>query len=132
MEQKIKRGDYITYSEGAKKYSVSIQTFRRMAAKAEAVYKQNHHSLVNVKQFEKFLELFKVGDVMPSNQDIMREIMKRNNSVWVRYDEGAWLYSMSRNMFMKLAADAGALYKIYGVTLINTLILDYHLESFRI
>lgn len=132
MEKKIKIGDYITYAEGAKRYSMSIQTFRRLAIGAGVVYKQNHNSRVNVKEFESFIQQFKVGDTIPSNQEIMKEILKRDRAIWVRYEEGAWLYSMSRNMFMKIAAEAGALYKIYGVTLVNTPILDYHLEAFRI
>ena len=48
---------------------------------------------------------------------------------FVRYKEGAELYSMSERKFMDLAKDAQATYKIDHV---NCDILDEYLESFRI
>lgn len=51
---------------------------------------------------------------------------------FVRYREGAELYSMSERKFMDLAKDAQATYKINQVVLVNCDILDEYLESFRI
>lgn len=51
---------------------------------------------------------------------------------FVRYKEGAELYSMSERKFMDLAKDAQATYKIDHVVLVNCDILDEYLESFRI
>ena len=51
---------------------------------------------------------------------------------FVRYDEGALLYSMCRHTFMKLAAEAGSVYKVGRVSLVNTRIFEEYLEQFRI
>lgn len=51
---------------------------------------------------------------------------------FVRYKEGAELYSMSERKFMDLAKDAKATYKINQVVLVNCDILEEYLESFRI
>lgn len=51
---------------------------------------------------------------------------------YIRYDEGAERYSMSKHTFMKLAKDAHAVYKINRLSLVNTKIFEEYLESFRV
>jgi len=51
---------------------------------------------------------------------------------FVRYEEGAERYSMSKHSFMKLAHDARAVYKINRISLVNTKIFEEYLESFRV
>lgn len=51
---------------------------------------------------------------------------------FVRYDEGAQLYSMSTHTFMRLAANAKAVYKVNRVSLVNTKIFEEYLETFRV
>lgn len=51
---------------------------------------------------------------------------------FVRYDEGAELYSMCRNTFIKLANDAHAVYKVNRLVLVNVKIFEEYLETFRI
>lgn len=48
---------------------------------------------------------------------------KVNTKNFIRYDEGAERYSMSKHSFMKLAQDARAVYKINRITLVNVKIL---------
>ena len=55
---------------------------------------------------------------------------KVNTKNFIRYDEGAERYSMSKH-FMKLAQDARAVYKINRITLVNVKIFEEYLESFR-
>ena len=43
---------------------------------------------------------------------------KVNTKNFIRYDEGAERYSMSKHSFMKLAQDARAVYKIRGKRII--------------
>lgn len=57
---------------------------------------------------------------------------KEERKYFVRYDEGARLYSMSKHSFMKLAAEAKAVYKINRISLVDTRIFEKYLESFRI
>ena len=61
-----------------------------------------------------------------------RKRENRRQKVYVRYDEGAKLYSMCKHTFMKLAAEAGAVYKINRLSLVNTKIFEEYLETFRV
>lgn len=51
---------------------------------------------------------------------------------FVRYAEGAEMYSLSLRKFQDLAKDAGAIHKIGRAALVNIEILDRYIESFRI
>ena len=50
---------------------------------------------------------------------------------FVRYKEGAQIYSMSEREFNKLAHDAKAVYKRNKMALVNLDIIDSYLEYFR-
>ena len=65
-------------------------------------------------------------DKRPKKREAARQ------KIYVRYDEGAELYSMCKHSFMKLAAEAGAVYKINRLSLVNTKIFEEYLETFRI
>lgn len=51
---------------------------------------------------------------------------------FVRYPEGAKMYSMGLTKFQEIAKDAKACYKVGQLVLVNTEILDEYLETFRI
>ena len=55
-----------------------------------------------------------------------------NNKKFVRYKDGANMYSMGLTKFQELAKEAKACYKLGQLVLVNTEILDKYLESFRI
>ena len=57
---------------------------------------------------------------------------KADRKKFVRYKEGAELYSISQTKFERLARDAKATYKVDKVVLVNCEILDDYLETFRI
>ena len=57
---------------------------------------------------------------------------KTNNKRFVRYSEGAEMYSMGKTKFQELAKEAKACYKIGRMVLVNTEILDEYLETFHI
>ena len=61
MRSKVESAAYIRYEEGAKRYSMSVHSFMKLAAEAHAVYKINRISLVNVKAFEEYLETFRIS-----------------------------------------------------------------------
>lgn len=50
---------------------------------------------------------------------------------YVRYREGAEMYSVGHVTFERLARIAGATSKFCGVVLVNTEIIDAYLESIR-
>ncbi len=51
---------------------------------------------------------------------------------FVRYQEGAALYSIGLTKFQELAKEAKAVYKIEKVALVNCEIFEKYLETFRI
>ena len=60
-----------------------------------------------------------------------------SNDLWkfkrfVRYKDGAVLYSMSLNQFKKLAHNADAIYKYGKMVLVNTKIVDEYLEYYHV
>lgn len=50
---------------------------------------------------------------------------------YVRYKEGAERYSMGLHTFQELAKEAGAIYRVRRVVLVNTEIFEDFLENFK-
>ena len=65
--------------------------------------------------------------VMKRRQDRYEDAKK-----FVRYSDGAKMYSMGMTKFQEVAKDAKACYKIGQLVLVNTEILDKYLETFHI
>ena len=64
----------------------------------------------------------------------MRTEAKKERDIpkFVRYVDGAKIYSMGLTKFQELAKDAKACYKVGRLVLVNTDIIDEYLETFRI
>lgn len=61
----------------------------------------------------------------------LEKMVQTGRKKFVRYEEGAKLYSMGLHMFQELAKDAKAIYHVKKVVLINTELIDEYLENFR-
>lgn len=61
----------------------------------------------------------------------LEKMLQYGRKKFVRYDEGAKLYLMGLHTFQKLAKDAGAIYRIKGIVLVNTDLVDAYLEAFK-
>ena len=61
----------------------------------------------------------------------LEELLKKGKKKFVRYAEGAALYSMGLHSFQDLAKEAKAVYHVKSIVLVNTEILDEYLECFR-
>lgn len=59
-------------------------------------------------------------------------VRNKKEKRFVRYAEGAEMYSMGLTKFQELCKDAKACYKINQLVLVNLDILDEYLETFRI
>lgn len=55
-----------------------------------------------------------------------------NRKKFVRYKEGAEMYSMCQTKFEKMAKDAHAVYKLDKLVLVNCEIFEAYLETFRL
>ena len=56
----------------------------------------------------------------------------RNGKRFVRYKEGAEMYSMCQSKFERLAKEAKAIYKVDKLVLVNCDIFEEYLETFRL
>ncbi len=65
---------------------------------------------------------------VPENMD---KLLKDGRKKFVRYEEGAALYSMRLHSFQDLAKDAGAVYRVKRMVLVNTQLINEYLERFR-
>ena len=61
-----------------------------------------------------------------------RKPKKVDRKRFVRYKEGAELYSMCQSKFEDMARDAGAIYKLNKLVLVNCDIFEEYLEMFHI
>ncbi|WP_277406700.1 DUF6462 family protein [Lacrimispora xylanisolvens] len=57
---------------------------------------------------------------------------KKNNKKFVRYREGAEIYSMCQSKFEKMAKEAKAVYKLDKLVLVNCDIFEAYLETYRL
>lgn len=60
--------------------------------------------------------------------------MRKNESrkKFVRYKEGAELYSMCQSKFERMAKEANAIYKVDKLVLVNCDLFEEYLETFRL
>ena len=57
----------------------------------------------------------------------LEKMLQYGRKKFVRYDEGAKIYSMGLHTFQDLAKDAGDVYRIKGIVLVNTELVDEYL-----
>ena len=62
----------------------------------------------------------------------LKETVGNGRKKWVRYDEGAELYSMGLHTFQKYAKDAGAAYRIGNIVLVDTEAFDQFIMAFKV
>ena len=68
------------------------------------------------------------------NVDFKKDYQKAQKKMknFVRYKEGAELYSMCQTKFERLAKEAGAVYKVDRLVLVNLEVFEKYLETFRL
>lgn len=63
---------------------------------------------------------------------LQKQSKKVNSKRFVRYKEGAEMYSMCQSKFEDMAREAGAIYKLNKLVLVNCEIFEEYLETFRV
>lgn len=61
----------------------------------------------------------------------MEHLLTGGKKKFVRYEEGAAMFSLGLHTFEQIAKDAKAIYKIGRIALVNTEIVEEYLENFR-
>ena len=64
-------------------------------------------------------------------KDNMEGLLTEGKKKFVKYAEGAAMFSMGIHSFMDLAKEAKAVYRIRRIVLVNTDIVEEYLENFR-
>ena len=57
---------------------------------------------------------------------------KVNKKKFVRYKEGAEIYSIGQTTFERMAKDANAVYKVGKMVLVNCELFEKYLETFKV
>ena len=60
----------------------------------------------------------------------LEKLVQVGRKKFVRYEEGAMLYSMGVHTFQQLAKDARAVYHVKRIVLVNLDLIDEYLEAF--
>ena len=60
----------------------------------------------------------------------LEALIQSGNKKFVRYAEGAALYSLGLHTFQEIAKEANAIYKVKRCVLVNTEKVDAYLENF--
>ncbi len=61
----------------------------------------------------------------------MENLVANGRKKFVKFDEGAAMFSMGIHSFRDLAKEAKAVYRIRRIALVNTEIVEEYLENFR-
>ena len=106
-----KKRRFVNYTQGAKIYRMSYWPFVRLAKKAEANYPIRKTAIVDLNILDDFLEdnpdvaselKKRRGSVMGNNRSKvpdLEKLVKGGRKKFVRYEEGAMLYSMGIHTF---------------------------------
>ena len=136
---------YMTYQQSARQYGMPYWGFVSVAKEAKATWKLRKTAIVDTVIFNKYLEEHCVvtedEDVIYETEEMdmprarkeiknMEELIKSKKKKYVRYAEGAELFSMGLHSFQTLAKDAGAVRKVKGCVLVNLEKVEQFVESF--
>ena len=61
----------------------------------------------------------------------LEKLVQVGRKKFVRYEEGAMLYSMGVHTFQQLAKDARSVYHVKRIVLVNLDLIDEYLKAFR-
>ena len=135
---------YMTYEKASQLYGLPYWGFVSMAKEAKATWKLRKTAIVDIVVFEKYLEehcaISEDEDVINEMEDYimprtrkevenLEELVKSKKKKYVRYAEGAELFSMGLHSFQSLAKDAGAIRKVKGCVLVNLEKVEAFVES---
>lgn len=135
-----KKHRYVTYEDGSRMYSLPYWTFVNLAKVAKATWPLRKTAMVDIDLLDNYIDEHCVeksereDNSMPRTRKVvenLEELVKDKKKKYVRYAEGAELYSMGLHSFQALAKDAGAIRRVKGIVLVNTEKIDAFIESFK-
>ena len=134
-----KKHRYCTYQDGARLYSMAYWGFVKLCKEAGANFKIRKTALIDLNLVDKYIEENFEKEYEREDLDMAKrkriedlaEVVKKGKKKYVRYAEGAELYSIGLHTFENLAKEAKAIRRVRGVVLCNTEKIDAFIESFE-
>ncbi len=132
-EQKVDR--YVEAVKLTKQYSLRYHEIKRIARECNAFKMMRKQSLIDYAKFDAYVASFfreegeKDMKRLDRNDPKLCSEVNLGNKKYVRYDEGAYLYSMGKKNFTDLAKKADAVRKIGGVCLISIEKVNEYIEE---
>ncbi len=137
---------FVTYYQGARYYDMGYSAFKKLAKKAGANLPIRKTCIIDLDKVDAYLAYLHKQEVIKKDNEISKqkleeEEMRRlenqflealteaEKKNYIRYDEGALLYSMSMDSFRKLAMEAGATHQVGHMILVNKKVVDDYIES---
>ena len=140
-----KKHKYMSYEEASRMYGIPYWSFVSLAKEAKATWKLRKTAMVDIVVLDKYLEEHCVitededvayerkksvmGNRRKEVEDI-DELVKAKKKKYVRYAEGAELFSMGVHTFREIAKDAGAVRRVKRCVLVNVEKVEEFIESF--
>ncbi len=134
------RYNFVTYAQGAKMYSMPYWPFTRLAKEAKATWPIRKKDLVDTAVLDEYIEHTRRVDLKPGKgiamakeKDInqLKDLVYNKGKKYVRESEATELFSVGRHTVEKWARQAGAIYKINGVKLLNVEKIERFIEAFQ-
>ncbi len=115
-------------------YSLRYHEIKRIARECNSFKMMRKQSLVDYAKFDAYIaSFFKGGELMKRKESMddpkLCAEVNLGNKKYVRYNEGSYLYSVSKRNFTDLAKQADAIRKIGGVSLVSVEKLNEYIES---
>lgn len=114
-------------------YSLRYYEIKKVARECGAFKMMRRQSFINVRQFDRYVRsLFGEEDSMKRKETNEPELCNEVNSgtrKYVRYREGAGIYSMGIRKFTELAKEADAVRKVGAVTLVSIDRLNSYIDN---
>ncbi|MCR5777820.1 MAG: hypothetical protein K6G84_10470 [Lachnospiraceae bacterium] len=130
------RRNFISYADGARMYGMKYWPFVRLVKRAEANIAVRRSVVVDMDILDRYLEQFRcskgkrrlVAFMAKDKKAPIGERIGVNGKKFVRPDEAAELYSVSRRTVEKWVEKCDAEYKLDGIVLYNIETLDKFIE----
>lgn len=126
---------YVEASKLTYQYSLRYYEIKRIARECNSFKMMRRQSLVDYAKFDAYIASFfreeneQMKRIEEMNDPKLCEEVNLGNKKYVRYNEGAYLYSISKRNFTDLAKKADAIRKIGGVSLVSVAKLNEYIEG---
>lgn len=137
---------FVTYYQGARLYDMGYSKFLKLAKEAGANLPIRKTSIVDLDKVDAYLVYLRQQEAKKTDEELEKKRLEEEEMArleneflemmteadrkkYIRYDEGALLYSMSLDAFRRLAIKAGATHSVGRAVLVNREVVDEYIES---